>query len=116
MNSLAVGAVLGATGVTLGAFAAHALRERLPTERRAIFEVGVRYQLVHALVLVALSALPEVKDGPAALLFTVGVVLFSGSLYALALGGPRGLGMLTPLGGLALIGGWGALAVGALGS
>lgn len=96
----------------LGAFGAHGLRGRLAAERLASWETAVQYHLLHALALLAL-ALFERASGrtvtlPAAL-FAAGVLLFSGSIYLLALGGPRWLGPVTPLGGLALVAGWLAL-------
>jgi uncharacterized membrane protein YgdD (TMEM256/DUF423 family) len=113
---LILGAVLGAAGVAAGAFAGHGLRARLSTEMLATFETGVRYHLLHALALVAVAwaetRFPSPAVGLAGWLFVAGVLLFSGSLYLLALGAPRTLGMITPLGGLAFILGWLALAYG----
>lgn len=115
---LAIGALAGLTGVALGAFGAHGLRGRLSPEMLAVFETGVRYQLYHALVLVALSALGPRPNGWsivwAGWLFASGIVLFSGSLYLLALTGVRGLGAITPLGGVAFLLGWGLLAFAAI--
>ena len=115
---LFLGALLGALAVALGAFGAHALKARLTPEKLVTFETGVRYHFYHTLALLAVGllqiALPAV--GMLALagwLFLAGIALFSGSLYWLALGGSRWLGPVTPLGGLALIGGWIALAAGA---
>ncbi len=109
-----VGALLGALGVAAGAFGAHALRQRLAPEMVAVFETGVRYQLVHALALLVVAWAAAHWSGPwtfaAGWLFTAGVVLFSGSLYALALTGVRVLGAITPFGGLAFIAGWLCLA------
>jgi len=109
----AAGAMAAGTGVALGAFAAHALHGRLAPESLAAFETGVRYQLVHALALVATAlawdALPERWLRRAAWAFGIGIVTFSGSLYALALTGQRALGMVTPVGGLAFLAGWMAL-------
>ncbi len=111
---LFLGALLGGLAVALGAFGAHALKARLSPERLVTFETGVRYHFYHSLALLAVGLvqfnLP--LAGNAALagwLFLAGIALFSGSLYWLALGGPRWLGPVTPLGGLALIGGWIAL-------
>jgi len=103
-------ALLGATGVLFGAAGAHLLHPYMAPEYLPTFETGVRYHLIHAVALLALVlaggrypiALPAV-------LFTIGVVLFSGSLYALALGGPTRLGIVTPFGGVALLLGWLAL-------
>ena len=120
MNPMFAGAVLGALGVAAGAFGAHALKASLSPEKLAIFEVGVRYQLIHALALLAVGLALRQTDGAlvraAGPLFLGGVILFSGSLYALALGGPPSwLGPVTPLGGLLLIGGWIVLALGVRG-
>ncbi len=115
---LVVACVFGFVGVAFGAFGSHALRARLSPERLARFEVGVRYQLWHALALFAVVMLRTI--GPdrlaetlAGALFVAGVVLFSGSLYALALTGVRRWGAVTPLGGLCLLAGWASLAVAA---
>lgn len=111
-----LGSLFGALGVAAGAFGAHGLRARLTTERLDTFEVAVRYQMYHALALLAAayaverwpdSSLPVV----AGLLFLAGIVVFSGSLYALVLSGVRRLGMITPLGGLAMVAGWVLLAL-----
>jgi uncharacterized membrane protein YgdD (TMEM256/DUF423 family) len=119
VNPALAGAVLGGLGVILGAFGAHALKATLSADKHAIFEVGVRYQLVHALALLAVGLLLRTTDGAwlraAGPLFLGGVVLFSGSLYGLALGGPSWLGPVTPIGGLLLIAGWIVLALGVRG-
>ena len=104
---LGVAALLGASGVAFGAGGAHALRSTIVPEYHAIFETGVRYHLIHAVALLALALGGEGR--PIALpagLFTLGIVLFSGSLYALALGAPTRLGIVTPFGGVALLFGW----------
>jgi len=112
-----VGALMGGVGVAIGAFGAHGLRERLSPEMLAVFETGVRYHMYHALALLATAALLPRIDGRAVLIagwsFTAGIVLFSGSLYALALSGITTLGAVTPLGGLAFIAGWISLAIAA---
>ena len=112
---LLIGAVLGFLSVAAGAFGAPALEARLTPERLATWDLAARYQIYHALALVALAALAPRSAGSsfdtAGWLFTAGVVVFSGTLYALALGGPRWLGAVTPLGGLLLLAGWAALAV-----
>jgi uncharacterized membrane protein YgdD (TMEM256/DUF423 family) len=112
-----IGAVCGALGVAAGAFGAHALKGRLTPEMLAVFETGVRYQLVHALGLLAVGwAAGRWTSGAvraAGWLFVVGVFLFSGSLYVLCLTGVRGLGAITPIGGAAFIAGWLLLAWGA---
>jgi uncharacterized membrane protein YgdD (TMEM256/DUF423 family) len=104
---LLAAALLGAAGVALGAFGAHGLRARLDARALESWETAVRYHLVHAAALLALALSPYAArlHGPG-WLFVAGIVLFSGSLYALALGGPRLLGPVTPLGGLALLAGW----------
>jgi uncharacterized membrane protein YgdD (TMEM256/DUF423 family) len=99
--------LLGAAGVALGAFGAHGLRARLDARALEVWETAVRYHLVHAVALLALALSPHAAQlRTAGWLFAAGIALFSGSLYALALGGPRLLGPVTPLGGLALIAGW----------
>ena len=106
----AIGSISGFLGVMLGAFGAHALKGRLDAELLATFEVGVRYQMYHALALLAVGWAATRWPGAAVTasgwLFVAGTVIFSGSLYALALGAPRVLGVLTPLGGLAWIAAW----------
>jgi uncharacterized membrane protein YgdD (TMEM256/DUF423 family) len=117
---LALGALSGAISVAAGAFGAHALKARLAPDLLAVFETGARYQMFHALALVAASY--AASRGPTAAgaaawsgwLFVAGTVLFSGSLYALALTGVRALGAVTPFGGVAFIAGWIALAAAAL--
>lgn len=103
-------AAFGGLGVIAGAFGAHALKAALGADRIALWQTAVDYQIWHALALLALAALaPGLGARPlrlAGALFAIGIVLFSGSLYLLALGAPRPLGLLTPFGGLALIGGW----------
>lgn len=107
---LMLAAFFAFTGVALGAFAAHGLKNRLTADYLAIFHTGVTYQLVHALALfgVALLAahLPGRLVGWAGCLFAVGIVLFSGSLYLLTLTGVSKLGMITPVGGLCFLAGW----------
>lgn len=111
---VAVGALSGFVSVAAGAFGAHALRARLAPDLLAAFETGARYQMVHALAIVAAawvsSRAPGTAGPLAGWLFVAGTVLFSGSLYALALTGARGLGAVTPAGGLAFLAGWLALA------
>lgn len=101
--------------VGLGAFGAHALKARLAPEMQAIWQTAVQYHAWHALGLLAAGLLMIVRpDAPgaalAAWLFIAGIALFSGSLYALALSGTRGLGAITPIGGVAFLAGWLALA------
>ena len=114
----ALGALSGAMAVALGAFGAHGLKTRLPADLLATFETGVRYQMYHALALLAVawavtrwagSSLPAA----AGWLFVAGTVLFSFSLYLLALTGQRWLGAITPLGGVAFVAGWVCLALAA---
>src|ERR1041384_1992167 len=113
---LLLGAVLGFLGVAFGAFGAHALRARLSPEMLAVFETGVRYQMYHvfALLIVA-AAIGRIGDARLLLIagwcFVAGIVLFSGSLYALALSDVRILGAVTPLGGLLFLIGWAVLAL-----
>jgi uncharacterized membrane protein YgdD (TMEM256/DUF423 family) len=109
-GGLGAGAALLA--VALGAFGAHALRGRLGTDALATFEVGVRYHMYHALglLVVALARARWPAATAAGWLFVAGIIVFSGSLYGLALGGPRWLGAITPLGGLAFLLGWARLA------
>jgi uncharacterized membrane protein YgdD (TMEM256/DUF423 family) len=114
----AIGCVLAFLAVAAGAFGAHALSARLSTDRLATFEIAVRYQLIHALALLGV-AWATTRWGSAAIvaagwLFMAGIVVFGGTLYALALGGPRWLGAVTPIGGLCFLAGWAALAWGAL--
>lgn len=117
---LALGALFGLTAVAAGAFGAHALEARLAADRLAIFETAARYQMYHALALVALALaaglLPDVRGltTAAGWAFTIGTLVFSGSLYLLALGGPRWLGAITPVGGLAFMVGWALLGLAAL--
>lgn len=106
-----LGAVSAFLGVALGAFAAHLLKDRLPPDLFAVFEVGVRYQMYHALgmILVAwgISQFPDARLSMSGWLFAAGTVIFSGSLYLLSLTGMRWVGILTPVGGMCFLGGWG---------
>jgi len=110
------GAVSGFLAVAAGAFGAHALRARLAPDMLAVFETAARYQMTHALALLFVGWVarrrPKSALRLAGWLFVVGTVLFCGSLYGLAFSGARGLGAVTPLGGLAFLAGWIALAVG----
>jgi uncharacterized membrane protein YgdD (TMEM256/DUF423 family) len=109
------GALSAAIAVSAGAFGAHALKARLEPDMLAVFEVGARYQMYHALGLVAcayaLTRWPGALTSASGWLFVAGTLVFSGSLYALALTGTRWFGAITPLGGLALIAGWLCLAI-----
>ncbi len=102
---LLAGAVLAALGVALGAFGAHALRATLDERHLGWWQTGVQYQMWHAIALIALAAAP-VRSGLPAALLVVGTILFSGSLYAMALTDMRGLGAVTPIGGVLMIAGW----------
>ena len=111
---LPVAAINGALAVACGAFAAHGLRNRLDAHGIELFETGARYHMYHALA-IGLSALAmrgaaRAPAQVASSLFLAGIILFSGSLYALALTGTRALAMVTPLGGLLFLAGWGVLA------
>ena len=109
----AAGSLTAFLGVALGAFAAHSLKSRLTPEMLDIFEVGVRYQMYHALGLFvvawASSRWPESNFNPAGWAFIIGIIIFSGSLYLLSLTGIRWLGAITPAGGIAFLIGWAIL-------
>jgi uncharacterized membrane protein YgdD (TMEM256/DUF423 family) len=109
-----LGTIAAGVAVAAGAFAAHGLRDRLEPDMLAVFETGARYQMYHALGLLAVGwAVSRWPAGRAALagwLFVAGIVVFSGSLYVLSLTGTRWLGAVTPLGGLAFLAGWAVLA------
>jgi uncharacterized membrane protein YgdD (TMEM256/DUF423 family) len=113
-----LGALSGLVAVALGAFAAHGLRGRIAPELLAAFETGARYQMYHALALLAVAWAATRWPGglvtTAGWLFVAGTVVFSGSLYALSLTGQRWIGAVTPLGGVAFLLGWLALAAAAL--
>ncbi len=110
---LFIAAITGATGVAISAFGQHALAGHLEPRLMSAFDTAGRYQLIHA-VAMGLAGLAGRKWADrAAALFLVGILLFSGSLYALVLTGIRGIGIVTPFGGLALIAGWLLLAVAA---
>jgi uncharacterized membrane protein YgdD (TMEM256/DUF423 family) len=107
---LVLASAFGATGVALGAFAAHGLRSSVSPEMASVFETGVRYQMYHTFALLVTGWFLERGENrklfAAAFLFVTGIVLFSGSLYALALTNIQSLGWITPFGGLSFIGGW----------
>ena len=115
---LLAGAVAGLIAVGFGAFGAHGLRGRLTPEMLAVFETGVRYHMYHALALLLTAVLAPHLPGKAVVaagwLFVSGIVLFSGSLYLLAVTGVTVLGAITPIGGVAFLAGWAALAIAAL--
>lgn len=114
--------LLGAIGVAAGAFGAHGLRDRVGARDLEIWQTGAHYQQLHAVVLLAVAiwtlslegrGLATNLHGVAMALFVAGITIFSGTLYAIVLGGPRALGAVTPIGGLCLIAGW--LAIAAIG-
>ena len=104
------GGAFALLGVVAGAFGAHFLRDRLSAELLQTYEVAVRYQIYHAFGLLIVGLLEESRSGralgAAGICFLAGIVLFCGSLYALVFLGSKGLGMITPLGGLAWVVGW----------
>lgn len=116
---LSIAGIFGALAVINGAFASHALKEHLSDKYLAIFETGVRYQMYHALALLLVALLlTQLEITPIALLvsgfaFIAGIVIFSGSLYALSLTEIKWLGAITPLGGVGFILGWVCLVVAA---
>ncbi len=109
-----IGSIMMLLSVAAGAFGAHALKARLSSEMLAVFETGARYQAYHALGILAAAWAGTQLGGRfpayAAACFTGGILIFSGSLYALSLTGMRKLGMITPIGGLLFIAGWALLA------
>lgn len=110
---LMLSAFFGFTGVALGAFAAHGLKNRLTPEYLAVFHTGVLYQLIHALAIFGVALLAMQIQGRlvtyAGISFTLGIILFSGSLYLMTLTGATKLGIITPFGGLFLLIGWAIL-------
>ena len=114
----ALGTLSALIAVGAGAFGAHGLRSRLTADLLTVFETAARYQMYHALALLAVAWAATRWPGPWAVragwLFVAGTVLFSGSLYALALSGVRWLGAVTPLGGAAFLAGWGCLLLAAV--
>lgn len=116
---LSIAAINGFLSVALGAFGAHGLRGKLADNLFRAFETGVQYHFYHTLALLAVGLLLQRMQGNAALLasgwlFVVGILLFSGSLYGLAFGGPKVLGPITPLGGVCFLLGWIALFLGVI--
>ena len=111
-----LGSLFGFFGVALGAFAAHGLKNILPPEMLAVFETAVRYQMYHAFAIIVSAFLAETYHGAAyaGRLFGIGILLFSGSLYALSITGIVWFGMITPVGGVCFLGGWTALFISAL--
>jgi uncharacterized membrane protein YgdD (TMEM256/DUF423 family) len=116
-RTLAIAGLLLALATIFGAFGAHALKAQLSPDRLQVYETAVRYHFFHALGLLGIGlTLRSVDTSPvrwAAVLVIIGIVLFSGSLYALTFGAPRPFGIVTPFGGLALIAGWICFAIGA---
>ena len=118
---LTIAALFGGLSVAGGAFASHALRDKLSDRALEIFEVGIRYQMYHALALLLVALLLSRAEAGQSLLtaagfaFIAGVLIFSGSLYALSFSGIKWLGAITPLGGAAFLIGWGCLAIAAWG-
>jgi uncharacterized membrane protein YgdD (TMEM256/DUF423 family) len=114
---LLIAALNGLLAVASGAFAAHGLQGRLDAHALTIFETGARYHMYHALAIgIAAFAIRDAAAGAAATaaaFFLAGIVLFSGSLYLLALTGQKGFAFVTPLGGVCFLIGWGALALAA---
>lgn len=113
---IAIAAISGFFSVVIGAFAAHGLKKMLTPEMIDIVKTGVQYQMYHALALLIVASLLRYKPSTPGLkasgwAFILGSLMFSGSLYALALGGPRWLGPITPLGGLCFLVGWALLAI-----
>ena len=108
------GALMAGLAVAAGAFGAHALKARLSTDLLQVFETGVRYQMYHALGLLAVAMAsdrwPQLSFNLVGWLMLVGIMLFSGSLYALCLTGIRALGAITPLGGVCFLAGWAVMA------
>ena len=118
--TVAVGALFMLVAVLLGAFGAHALKARLVPEMLAVYQTGVQYHLIHALGLMVIGAIQDIgannHNGSqllklAAILIAVGIVLFSGSLYVLAITGVTMFGAITPLGGLCFLAGWALVAL-----
>jgi uncharacterized membrane protein YgdD (TMEM256/DUF423 family) len=109
-RTLALAGLLIALATVLGAFGAHALKAHLSQDKLQVYETAVRYHFLHALGLLAIGVLLRSMDGEllrwSAALILAGILLFSGSLYLLTFGAPRFLGIVTPIGGLALIAGW----------
>lgn len=116
MNWSAIGAIALALAVMIGAFGAHALQGRLDTYSRGVYETAVMYHFFHALGILIVSVLPRTsvltvsRASTVCLLLAIGILLFSGSLYVLAISGVKMLGAVTPFGGLSFIAAWVLLA------
>jgi uncharacterized membrane protein YgdD (TMEM256/DUF423 family) len=117
-NWIAIGAANAFVAVAAGAFGAHGLKARVSPELVATFQTGAQYHMYHSLALIAVGLFallrPQTNTGAPAWLFQAGIVLFSGSLYALTLSGVRALGAITPIGGLCFLAAWAMLAYAAL--
>ena len=115
-NVLLLGAIFMVLAVLLGAFGAHALKTSLSPEMLAVYKIGVEYQFYHALGLLVIGLIGFHLDSKwvrrSGLLLTVGILLFSGSLYVLALSGIKVIGAITPIGGVSFVAGWICLAIG----
>jgi uncharacterized membrane protein YgdD (TMEM256/DUF423 family) len=116
---LSIGSINAFLAVALGAFGAHGLKDRLSSDMLSVYQTGVQYQMYHALALILVALLSSQMPQSttvnwAGWLFFIGIVLFSGSLYALSLSGIKILGAITPLGGLAFLAGWFMLVLSAL--
>lgn len=115
---IVMGSVFAGLSVVMGAFGAHGLRDRLTPEMLQVYEIGARYQMYHALAMLAVGLVQVKIDHPmltvAGWCFVIGTVIFSGTLYALSITGVRMLGMITPIGGVIMIVGWAAMAYAAL--
>lgn len=116
MNFIIVGAISALLGVAFGAFGAHALKSMVSEYHLSIFETGVRYQMYHSFALILIGILNVIPGQPdlkwSGYAFLLGILIFSGSLYALTLTGIKVLGAVTPIGGVAFIAGWALLAYG----
>lgn len=114
---LVIASILGGLSVVAGSFASHALKEKLSQYFLDIFQTGARLQMYHSLALLMVAFLLTIEELPQGLMvaagyaFIIGIAIFSGSLYALSLTGIKLLGAITPIGGIALIIGWGCMAV-----
>ena len=115
---ISTSAILGLLGVALGAFGSHGLKERLSEDMMSVYQTGSHYHLIHALALLGIGILARQMDVTAikvaGISMIFGILVFSGSLYALAISGVRILGAITPIGGVGFMIGWAALAVAAI--
>ena len=115
---ISMSAILGLLGVALGAFGSHGLKEKLSADMMSVYQTGSHYHLIHALALLGIGILARQMDATAikvaGISMIFGILVFSGSLYALAISGIRILGAITPIGGVGFMIGWAALAVAAI--